>query len=400
MSDRTAAPLDVHAVERAAAPHGFSRNLPREAYTSREVFDWEMTHLWANAWVCAGRSSDLARSGDCKAIHVGGDGILLARGEDGKLRGFYNVCRHRGHELLEAGPCAHMSTIRCPYHGWTYALDGALRIAPRTADVPGFRPEEFPLVPARIEEWHGWVWVNASSDAVPLADYLGELDALVAPFEPERLRAAVEKSYDVGANWKLVHENYHECYHCAHIHPQLCKVSPPESGKNWERPGAWIGGRMDLADFAVTMSLDGRSDGVPLRGITGDAQRKVDYYGVVPNIFLSLHPDYVLTHRLEPLAPDKVRIECQWLFPPEAFEKPAFSHEYAFKFWDITNYQDWRALEGVQRGVSSRGYRPGPLTMKEDAVHQFVSRMARAYLEGGFDPAPRRASAPCTSTAD
>jgi Rieske 2Fe-2S family protein len=391
---RQPAPLDRAALERAAGPHGASRNLPQAVYTAPEIYDWEMRHIWEAGWVNAGRAEQLARPGDCAAIRVGADGILLTRGEDLKLRAFYNTCRHRGHELLAPGACAHVLGIRCPYHAWTYELDGRLRFAPRTGDLPGFNPAEHGLIPARVEEWHGWLWVNASGDAPPLAEWLGELDELVRPFEPERLRIAVEKSYDVSANWKLVHENYHECYHCTSIHPQLCKVSPPDSGVNATRPGAWIGGRMDLMDFAATMSLDGHSGGVPLRGLPAEKLRTVDYYGVVPNVFLSLHPDYVLTHRLEPVAHDRIRIHCQWLFPPEALEKPGFSPQYAFEFWDVTNYQDWRALEGVQRGVSSRGYRPGPLTMKEDAVHRFVSRMARAYLDGYFDPAPQPVPAP------
>lgn len=388
----TPAPLDPVAVEQACAPHGRGRNLPQESYTSREVYDWEMKHIWEAGWVCIGRADSLAKPGDYKAVRIGNEGILLSRGEDGRLHGFYNVCRHRAHELLRAGECAHAATIKCPYHGWTYELDGRLKTVPKAGEMPGFEPAEHSLSPARVQEWHGWIFVNASGDGPSLAEWLGDLDTLVAPYQPARLKVAVEKSYDVHANWKLVHENYHECYHCTSIHPQLCKVSPPESGKNYDRTGAWVGGRMDLMDFAKTMSLDGRMDGIYLPGLPAEYHRIVSYYGLVPNIFLSLHPDYVLTHRVEPLGSDRIRIECQWLFPQEALDKPGFSADYAFEFWDVTNYQDWGALESVQRGVTSRGYRPGPLTTKEDAVHQFVSRIARAYLDGGFEPQPRAAT--------
>lgn len=380
--------MDRAQLERVVAPFGLSRNLPQEAYTSPDVFAWDLENLWAASWVCVGRADDLAQSGDQKAVRIAGDGILLTRAGDGRVRGFFNVCRHRGHELLAPDTCAHARSIRCPYHGWTYALDGELKAAPRSGDIPGFDPAAHGLSPARTEVWHGWVFVNFSGDAPPLAEWLGDLDELVAPFEPERLRQGASKSYDVAANWKLVHENYHECYHCPNIHPELCKVTPHESGKNMSRPGAWIGGRMDLMPGAVTMSLDGHSDGIPLRGLSGEQLRRVDYYGIVPNLFLSLHPDYVLAHRVEPVAANQIRIECVWLFPPEALESPHFSAKYAFDFWDLTNLQDWRALEAVQRGVSSRGYIPGPLAQKEDAVYQFVSRMGRAYLDGRFNPAP------------
>ncbi len=385
----TPAPLDPVAVERACGPHGRGRNLPQESYTSREVHEWEMKHIWEAGWVCIGRADSLAKPGDYKAVGIGNEGILLARGEDSRLRGFYNVCRHRAHELLAPGECASAGTIKCPYHGWTYELDGRLKSVPKAGEMPGFDPAEHGLSPARVAEWHGWVFVNVSGDGPTLAEWLGDLESLVAPYEPERLRVAVEKSYDVTANWKLVHENFHECYHCTSIHPQLCKVTPIDSGINFDRPGSFVGGTMDLMDFAQTMSLDGKSRGLPLRGLKPEALRTVSYYGVVPNIFLSLHPDYVLTHRIEPVAHDRIRIHCQWLFPEETLQKPGFSPSYAFEFWDITNLQDWAALESVQRGVTSRGYIPGPLATKEDAVSRFVTRIARAYLDGGFDPQPR-----------
>lgn len=381
-------PLDRSQVERSVAPFGRSRNLPQEAYTSAEVYRWELENLWAASWVCVGRADDLARPGDQKVVRIAGDGILLVRGEDDVLRGFFNVCRHRAHELLAPETCAHARTIRCPYHGWTYGLDGTLKAAPRTGDEPGFDFREHGLAPARTVVWHGWVFINATGDAPSFEEWVGELEDLVRPYEPERLRPGAAKTYEVQANWKLVHENYHECYHCPSIHPELCRVTPHESGINMSRNGAFIGGRMDLMPHAVTMSLDGHSDGQPLRGLSGQQLRQVEYYGLVPNLFVSLHPDYVMYHRVEPLAPDRVGIECVWLFPPEVLESSRFSAKYAFDFWDLTNLQDWRALEAVQRGVSSRGYIPGPLAQKEDGVYQFVTRIARAYLDGRFDPAP------------
>jgi len=382
------APLDRAQLERAVAPFGHSRNLPQEAYTSPEVFQWEMEHIWAAGWVCVGRADDLTQPGDQKAVRIGGDGFLLVRGDDNVVRGFFNVCRHRGHELLAPETCANARTIRCPYHAWTYGLDGSLKAAPRTGEIPGFDPATHGLSPARTVTWHGWVFVNMTGDAPPFAEWVGELDVLVRPYDPASLRQGAAKTYEVAANWKLVHENYHECYHCTSIHPELCRVTPHESGRNISRAGAWTGGRMDLMPGAVTMSLDGHSDGLPLRGLSSQQLRQVDYYGMVPNLFLSLHPDYVMAHRVEPLAVDRIRIECVWFFPVEALNSTRFSAKYAFDFWDLTNVQDWRALEAVQRGVSSRGYVPGPLAGKEDAVYYFVSRMARAYLDGRFDPVP------------
>jgi Rieske 2Fe-2S family protein len=178
--------------------------------------------------------------------------------------------------------------------------------------------------------------------------------------------------YVVAANWKVATENYHECYHCPLIHPELCSVSPPTSGHNYDLPGAWIGGCMDLRDEADTMSLDGRSAGRPIEGAD---PRRVLYLGLLPNLLLSLHPDYVMTHRLEPLSPGRTRIECSWYFPDEGIDP-----SYAVDFWDRTNGQDWAACESVQRGISSPHFRPGPLAPNEDAVHRFVTTVARGYL--------------------
>jgi Rieske 2Fe-2S family protein len=386
------APLDMTALQSVLLPFGPSRLLPQGAYTSPEVLDWEKEHFFEGSWVCAGTAEGLAKPGDQKAVRVGRDGVLLVRGDDNVIRGFFNVCRHRAHELVQVGECSQARSIRCPYHGWNYDLDGSLKPSVTKSHAPGFDPAGEGLVPARVEVWHGWIFVNASGDAPPLKEWVGDLEEIASPYEPERLKIGVTHSYEIAANWKLATENYHECYHCPQIHPQLCKISPPDSGDNQYRPGAWVGGTMDLIPDAVTMSMDGHSDGVLLRGLTGDLLRTVQYYGLFPNVLLSFHPDYVMTHRIEALAPNRSRIECQWLFAPESFEKPGFDAKYAVDFWDTTNWQDWRAVESVQRGIESRGYRPGTLTPREDAVYQFVTRVAQGYIEGRFDPAPRTAS--------
>jgi Rieske 2Fe-2S family protein len=163
------------------------------------------------------------------------------------------------------------------------------------------------------------------------------------------------------------------------IHPQLCKVSPPKSGENYSAPGIWVGGWMDLRDGMATMSLDGSSGGVPLRGLDAAGLRTVIYVGIFPNLLLSLHPDYVMAHKMIPLAAGRTGIECTWAFAPESLARPGFDPGYAIEFWDITNRQDWQACESVQRGLSSPHAVPGPLSREEDAVYQFVTMVARGY---------------------
>ena len=373
------APEDALALDAVTRPLGESSALPGGAYTSREVFDWEMERFFVAGWVCLGRSADLAGAGARAAYRVGPESVLLSRGEDGELRGFFNVCRHRGHELLPVGGSAAGRTIQCPYHGWAYHLDGRLRGAP---GYRGLDPDEMALAPVRVAEWRGWAFANVSGDAPPLAEWLGNLDDLVAGHDPGGLVSAASEQYVVAANWKAVHENYHECYHCSNIHPELCRVTPPDSGIDMVRSGIWAGGSMDLRPHAQTMSFTGESGGTPIRSLDDGARRQVYYFGLFPNLLISLHPDYVLTHLLRPLAPDATSIECRWLFQPEDVERDGFDPGYAVEFWDRTNRQDWAAIESVQRGASSRAYRPGPLSERELCARQFDTIVAQGYLTG------------------
>jgi phenylpropionate dioxygenase-like ring-hydroxylating dioxygenase large terminal subunit len=360
--------VDVAGVEAALRPHGESVMLPRDAYTDPAVLEWERRYLFAAQWTCVGRVDDLAERATQRALQVGDVGVLLTLGDE--PRAFANVCRHRGHELLQLGETTERRAVVCPYHGWAYRPDGSVKTAPRMAE--GFDPTPYNLVELPVEVWHGWVFVNATGTAEPFGVYLGGLDDLVAPYQPARLQPRVRHIYDVRANWKTIVENYHECYHCPLIHPELCKVSPPTSGDNWDLPGAWVGGRMDLRPDAETMSLDGKSRGVPLPGAD---PRSVSYVGLFPNLLISLHPDYVMTHRLEPQTPSTTTVECSWYFHPDTTD-PA----YAVDFWDITNREDWAACESVQRGAESPHFIPGPLAPAEDAVYQWVTMIARGYL--------------------
>jgi Rieske 2Fe-2S family protein len=377
--DAPLAPLDPAALAAALRPFGESRMLPPAAYTDPGVFAWEQRHFFGGGWLCLGRSDQVPDPGDQRAEAAGPGSILLVRGEDGVLRGFANTCRHRGHELVPCGATARQQVIICPYHAWTYALDGGLRAAAGFKNRPGFRTAEWGLTELPVTEWHGLVFVDSSGQAPPLAGSLGTLDSLIAPYEPERLVVAGQHDYEVAANWKILTENYHECYHCPAIHPELCKVSPPKSGENYAAPGTWVGGWMDLRDGMATMSLDGASHGAALRGLDGPGLRTVIYVNIFPNLLVSLHPDYVMVHRLTPLAADRTRIECTWAFAPESLAQPGFGPGYAVDFWDITNQQDWHACESVQRGLSSPHAAAGPLSAQEDAVYQFVTMIARGY---------------------
>jgi Rieske 2Fe-2S family protein len=246
----------------------------------------------------------------------------------------------------------------------------------------------------RVVGWHGWLFANASGGASSFEEHAGNLAEMIRNHGCEDLVVAARHDYKIAANWKILAENYHECYHCLSIHPELCKVSPPSSGgDNLEPEGAWVGGPMDLYEGVETMSLDGKSQAPMLPHLAEGQDRTVYYFQFFPNLLLSLHPDYVMTHRLLPLAPDRTAVECEWLFSREAVEQEGFDPSYASDFWDVTNRQDWYACEAVQRGASSRGYRRGPLSPREDAVYQLITMVANSYLEGRVAPPASRAPA-------
>ena len=372
-------PLDPAGVADALRPFGTSRMLPPAAYTDPGVFGWERRRFFGGGWTCVGLTADVAAPGDQRAVPLGEGSVLLSRDDDGDVHAFANFCRHRGHELLPCGESARRAGIVCPYHSWTFALSGELRSAKGFQGVPGFDASSWGLVELPVTDWHGLLFVDASGAAGPMEGALAELDELVTPYEPERLVVAGRHSYDAAANWKVLTENYHECYHCPVIHPELCRISPPGSGDNYQTTGPWLGGWMQLRDGMDTMSLDGASLGVPLRGLDAARRRVVNYLSIFPNVLLSLHPDYVMTHVLTPVAVDRTLIECSWAFAPETLAAPGFDPAYAVEFWDITNRQDWAACESVQRGLSSPHARPGPLSPDEDAVYMFVTQVARGY---------------------
>ncbi len=372
-------PIPAEALAAALRPFGQSVMLPAQAYTSAAVLGWELRNFFAG-WQCVGLRDGLAGPGCQRAERLGQTTILLVRGADGVLRGFANTCRHRGHELLPCGGSARKRSVVCPYHAWSYTLEGALIAAPGYRELHGFDPAAHALVPVRVQEWLGYVFADPSGRAPSLEEYLGGITALVAGHRTDRLIVRARHEYMVRANWKIVLENYQECYHCPLIHPELCAVSPPDSGTNYDLPGAWVGGWMDLRADTATMSLDGRSGGVPIPGLAEPWLRRVNYLGIFPNLLVSLHPDYVMTHRLTPLGPDSTWVECGWAFPPEADQRNGFDPSYAADFWDVTNRQDWAACESVQRGLASGMARPGPLSPAEDGVYQFVTMVARGYL--------------------
>jgi Rieske 2Fe-2S family protein len=203
----------------------------------------------------------------------------------------------------------------------------------------------------------------------------------------EELKLVERRVYDLKANWKLVIQNYSECLHCPNAHPLLNKRSHYLSGENEApRPG-YLGGRMQLRDGVETLSVDGRRQGSCLAGLSEEDRRRVYYYAILPNFLLNLHPDYMLTFTLWPLAADRTQVVCEWHFHPDVIAKPGFDPRGAVELWDVTNRQDWELSDLAQTGIASRGYQPGPFSNREELLFA-LDRWVLDRVEGTPLPAP------------
>ena len=357
-----------------ARPLAEARTLPRPVYFSPAVHALEQRAIFGRMWLCAGREEYLDGPGSYLTQPIGDERVLVIRGEDGALRAFFNVCRHRGARLIEE-PCGRLrGALSCPYHAWTYALDGRLLRAPRAE--PGFPSEEFPLVQVNLETRDGFVFVNLDPGAPRLAECHADLPDL-ARYRLGELRRASRIEYTVEANWKVIAENYSECYHCPLVHPQLDRLSDLSRG-GFQTGRSFGGGPMVLRDGAETMSTTGKTTLASIAGLAGPDLREINYYLVYPNLMLGMHPQYVLTHQAWSLAPGRTRVVCEWLFPPETLTAPGFDPAAMVDFWDLTNRQDWALCERVQRGAASAGCLPGPYHPSERCVHAFDKWYAEA----------------------
>ena len=356
--------------------------LPGRYYTSPEVFADEMERLFARRWLCVGREDEIAGPGDFVLRSVLGESIIVLRDRSGVVRAFYNVCRHRGTRLCEAPAGRFPATIQCPYHAWTYALDGRLVGAPSMADVEPFDKGDYPLHPAGVATWEGFVFLNLARDPQPFAEAFAPLIGKFSSYNLSTLKVARRVEYDVRANWKLIFQNYNECYHCSPVHPALVKLTPATSGANDLVEGVFLGGYMRMTGGAESMTMSGRACGLPVGDVAPDDRERVYYYSIFPNMLLSLHPDYVMAHRIRPEEPGRSHIVCEWLFHPESIGRPEWNPDDGVEFWDMTNRQDWHVCELSQLGVASRAYTPGPYSARESLPAAFDREYLRMMGEG------------------
>ena len=354
-----------------------AHTMPARYYTSPEVFAREQEHLLESRWLCVGRVEQLAEPGSYFLQQVGVESIIVLRDRKGVLRAFYNVCRHRGTRICEVARGRFGETIQCPYHAWTYATDGRLIGAPHMQEAEGFDKADFPLKAVAVHEWEGFLFIHLGKEPEPFEEALAPLIGRFARFNLAALRIGKRIEYDVASNWKLVFQNYSECLHCPVIHPELSSLMPYTSGANDLVEGPVLGGYMLISEPNRSMTMTGRSCGLPLGELPANDQRRAYYYTIFPNLMLSIHPDYVVYYTLWPQAAGRTKVVCEWMFHPDSFGRADFNPEDAVEFWDVTNRQDWHITEQSFAGISSRAYEPGPYSPRESVP----AAWDRAFLE-------------------
>jgi Rieske 2Fe-2S family protein len=341
------------------------------AYTDRAWFEQEMERIFARMWLAAGREDAVPAPGAFVRRDVAGASVLILRGDDGVVRAVHNVCRHRGTRLCTLEQGTLQGRIQCPYHAWTYGLDGRLLAAPQMDEVPGFDKSAYPLRAVALETWDGHLFINLADAPAPLRSQIGDLPSRFAPYRMQDLRMAHRIEYDIATNWKLVVQNYNECLHCPIIHPLLNRMHHYLGAENVPTAENYCGGAMGFKDGVETLSTDGKRRRDVLPGL-GDRERAaVNYFAIYPNFLLTLHPDYMMTITIWPLDPGRTRLVAEWHFHPDEIAKPGFVFEDAIEFWDRTNREDWAISEQSYLGISSRGYQPGPYSLRESQLWEF-----------------------------
>jgi carnitine monooxygenase subunit len=336
--------------------------LPYGWYTDPEILRREQERIFRPAWQYVGHTGQLAQPGYF-AAEVGPTRVVVTRDRDGVLRGFVNVCRHRGHVVAEGE--GSRETLQCPYHAWTYGLDGRLRAAPRSEEEPDFPHEELGLVPIAVDTWGPFVFANAGRDPEPLAQALGSLPAQVAELglDVDSLVHRSRWEAGVGANWKIVCENFLECYHCQVAHPAFSEL-------------------VDVSPDAYVLSTDGRlsTQHGPLRTVTSeDELPRAQFHFLWPNLGINIfggRPN-LSVGPIVPRTPERTYRFLDYFFGPEV-EQEWIDDLMAFD--DQVGREDRALVEGVQRGVSSGALERGVLMSRSERLIGHFQALTAAAL--------------------
>ena len=351
--------------------------LPNYCYTSGEWLQTERERVFARTWMLAGFQHDISGRGDLQPVTVAGVPLMLLRDHEGNVRCFHNVCRHRGAVLVDR-PCQGKRVVRCPYHAWSYGLDGRLLARPHfhgggQHDRPADEVDAPALVPVRLACLHDLVFVNLSGDAPVFEEHMSLFFEKAAPYDLAALRYGATVSFDIAANWKLVYENYIDCYHIFAAHPKLNAFADMSGRKPLEAEGHWLWTRYEFGEPEV-----GRGVGLPYYpGLSGRWRNICTAFHLFPTACIHIWPDQLaLLHHRE-MGPDRTREDIHFYFVGDAATDPHFAaaREGVAELWRELNAEDIGVIERMQQGRHSPGFDGGVLSPYWDLPTQHFSRL-------------------------
>lgn len=358
------------------------QSLPADWYYDPDHYRLELEKIWYRDWICVGHEHALSRPGDFFTSTIGDQNIIVTRSTQGEVRAWYNTCVHRGSVL-----CQHTSgrfrngRIVCPYHTWTYSVDGELLATPGKLETDDFDRSDYRLLGVHVDTWRGFIFVNLSDEPVDsLIDALGGETEYVANWPLESLRPVHQVTHRINCNWKIYWENYSECYHCPRVHPELCKIMPVYKKAvfddadlpDWQPRYEGDKGYGRVADDATTWSMDGKTTLPLFDGLTDE---EIDggnmFMSVVANFIIVAHPDYVRSVRIVPQGPESIDLVIDWLLPESAgdVDKATIEQITALPMLVIT--QDGDACELNQQGLRSNRFKRGMLVPQEYELWHF-----------------------------
>ncbi|MGB7130881.1 MAG: aromatic ring-hydroxylating dioxygenase subunit alpha [Candidatus Sulfotelmatobacter sp.] len=346
--------------------------LPAHLYYDPDVYAVEKERIFSCTWQVVGHRDQVKNAGDYFTTELIGEPLLVVRGVDGKLRAFYNVCRHRAGPAAEG--CGSRKLFRCGYHGWTYDLDGSLISATEIEGVEGFRAEDFALAPVRVEEWFNFVFVNLDREARPLRECLDELPRQVEKFPFAAMKLFERRTYELKCNWKAYVDNYLEGYHLPSVHPGLNR-------------------ELDYNAYTVEPHAEYVRQFSPIRGAQpGDATPRryqeagedltTDYFWIFPNWMLNCYPDNISLNVVLPLSAERSLAIFEWYLPEKDHGSPAA--KASVEFSHQIQIEDVAICETVQKNLHSRSYSRGRFSVRQEkGVHAFHRMYAKAMTLHG-----------------
>lgn len=383
-----------------AVPDDFaqSKQLPHEVYTDQDFFDWEREALWFRSWVCVGRAEQVPEPGDFVSLDLMGEPLVIVRNQTGDVQVMSAVCPHRGNTLITGeGNCGRV--LRCPYHFWSFDLDGRMIGAPEMRDVVDIEVlrGDTRLASAKVELWHGYIFANFSPDASPLASTLARADDEMTAYGVAEMRSSrTFEAPDMPWNWKILQENFLEPYHLTYLHQgshdfapsHLTSVPPFEIGENLIMRFSGF----TRKDGSLTRTGWGWPAVFPIiDGLTDEQRQRLLWVAVLPNMFIGLCPDMVLSYMMIPSSADRMTMRTTFLFPPDRFEDPELDAKCAELLEGSVTVvdQDVRVNTAVQLNLSSRFTPKGRLSHKEHVLgmfHQWLAERYRSFAARRGDP--------------